>query len=59
MERSIQRKLEEDSDDDSDRIKIHTDPFDLTGLDILDIDGPAADQAVSAEDPMFDFEELE
>jgi hypothetical protein len=57
MERSIQRKLEEESDDD-DRIKIHTEPFDLTALDILDIDGPAAGQAVSADEPLFDFEEL-
>jgi len=59
MERSIQRKLEEDSDDDSDRIRIHTEPFDLSGLDILDIDGDAADKAVSANEPLFDFEELE
>jgi hypothetical protein len=59
MERSIQRKLEEDSDDDSDRIRIHTEPFDLSGLDILDIDCQAADQAVSANEPLFDFEELE
>lgn len=58
MERSLQRKLEEESDDDGDRIKIHGEPFDLTGLDILDIDGPAAGQSVSVDEPLFDFEEL-
>lgn len=37
--RAIQRKLEEDeSDDEDDRIKIHTDLIDLTGFDVLDED---------------------
>jgi hypothetical protein len=55
MERTMQRKLEE-SDDEDDRIKIHTDQIDLSGFDILDMD--TAGQAVSLEDPVFDFEEL-
>ena len=36
--RSMERKIadEEDSDDEDDRIKIHTDTMDLTGFDVLD-----------------------
>ena len=36
--RSLERKIaeEEDSDDDDERIKIHTDTMDLTGFDVLD-----------------------
>ena len=36
--RSMERKIaeEEDSDDDDERIKIHTDTMDLTGFDVLD-----------------------
>lgn len=37
--RAIQRKLEEESsDDEDDRIKIHTDLIDLSGFDVLDED---------------------
>tara|TARA_B100000161_G_C33544033_1_gene412105 strand:+ start:658 stop:1536 length:879 start_codon:yes stop_codon:yes gene_type:complete len=39
--RAIQRKLEEEEDDDMDeKIKIHTDNLDLSSLDIFDIDKP-------------------
>jgi hypothetical protein len=34
--RAIERKLEEEQDDDEDRIQIHTDMIDLTGFDVLD-----------------------
>jgi hypothetical protein len=35
--RAIQRKLEEESDDDdNERIRIHTEPIDLSGFDVLD-----------------------
>ena len=37
MSRAIQRKLDEDSDEEDDRIKIHTDDIDLGTLDIFDI----------------------
>ena len=37
MSRAIQRKLDEDSDDDNELIKIHTDDIDLSALDIFDI----------------------
>lgn len=56
MERTMQRKLEEESDDEDDRIKIHTDKIDLSGFDILDMD--TAGEAVSLDDPVFEFEEL-
>jgi hypothetical protein len=36
--RAIQRKLEEESDDDDDRIKIHTDSIDLGDMDVFDVD---------------------
>lgn len=37
MSRAIERKLEEDSDDEEDdRIKIHTEHMDLSGFDVLD-----------------------
>lgn len=57
MERSIQRKLDEDSDDDdeSGSIKI-MDSVDLSGFDVLDMD--TAGNAVSSDDPFIDFEEL-
>jgi hypothetical protein len=35
--RAIQRKLEEESDDDDDRIKIHTDSIDLGEMDVFDM----------------------
>jgi len=37
MSRAIQRRLDEDSDEEDDRIKIHTDDIDLGTLDIFDI----------------------
>lgn len=56
MERSIQRKLDEDSDDeDNNSIKI-MDSVDLSGFDVLDMD--TAGNAVSSDDPFLDFEEL-
>ena len=33
----IQRKLEEESDEDEDRIKIHTDSIDLGEMDVFDM----------------------
>jgi len=55
--RAIQRKLEEendDSDDENDRIKIDTEPMDLTGFELLE-----GDNTLSMNDiPSLDFEEL-
>ena len=53
--RAVQRKLEEEDDDNSDRIKIHTDLVDLNGVNLLD---PNRGIDVSQDVPMFDFEEL-
>jgi hypothetical protein len=53
--RAIQRKLEEESDDESDRIQIHTDPIDLSGFDVLDEPRMRAD---SGEYVLSDVEEL-
>ena len=53
--RAIQRKLDEEADEDEDKIKIHTDTIDLMGLDVLDLDnldGPKMD------DINLDFETL-
>lgn len=53
--RAIQRKLEEEAEEDEDKIKIHTDTIDLMGLDVLDLDnlgGP------SVENISLDFETL-
>ena len=56
MSRAIQRKLEEESDDEDDHIKIHGDDIDLSSLDIFDING--SDSKV-AEDLVLDgIEEL-
>jgi len=54
--RALQRKLEEesDNDDDNDRITIHTEPMDLTGFELLDGDTTK----ISSDIPLFDFEEL-
>lgn len=53
--RALQRKLdEEDSDEDSDRIHIHTEPIDLSGFEILDEKTPSALNDI----PVLDFEEL-
>jgi len=53
--RAIQRKLEEEAEEDEDKIQIHTDTIDLMGLDVLDLDnldGPKMD------DISLDFETL-
>jgi hypothetical protein len=54
--RALQRKLEEEEEDETDKIKIHTEPIDLSGFDILDMDKPSidADNDIS----LLDFEEL-
>ncbi len=56
--RALQRRLEEEesSDDENDRIQIHTDMVDLSGFDVLDeMDrGPK----ITDDEPTFDFEEL-
>jgi hypothetical protein len=59
MERTLQRRLEEesDSDDDNDRLQISGDSIDLTGFDVLDMDTAGKAVAVD-ESPLFDFEEL-
>ena len=37
VSRALQRKMDEDSDEEDDRIKIHNDDIDLSSLDIFDI----------------------
>lgn len=56
MERSIQRKLEEDDEGD-DRIKIHNDET-ITLSDFDELDNKKTDESVSLDIPLFDFEEL-
>lgn len=59
MEKSIQRKLEEESDSDSDiedKIKIYTDPVTLTDFDVLDNDNSSSQ--INDDVPLLDFEEL-
>ena len=56
MERSIQRKMEEEEEEDNDRIKIHTDPIDLSGLDILDMS--ESDKTIMEDNINLDFEEI-
>lgn len=51
--RAMQRKLEEEADDD-DRIKIHTDNLDISSLGIMDL-GPVS-SILSEEPPILDFE---
>ena len=52
-ERYLQRKLEEEDDEDNDKLKINTDELiDLSGLDIIDIDRDMS------ENISLDFEEL-
>ena len=60
MERMTKRKLEEEEDANQDRISISTDPIDLSGLDILDIDGNKDNNLSSGlqDEIMLDFEEL-
>jgi hypothetical protein len=47
--RAMERKLEEEQDDDSDRIQIHTDLVDLTGFDMLDTPSATLDENVFLE----------
>jgi hypothetical protein len=56
--RAIQRKLEEEAEEDEDRIKIHTDALDLSALDILDLDPSKPSGSIMNSAPVFDFEEL-
>ena len=60
-DRYFKRKLEEeDSDDDDDRIKIHTEPIDLSGFDILDMDENPISKINPRDDGItLDIEELE
>jgi hypothetical protein len=61
-DRHFKRKLEEESDDEDDgeRIKIHTEPIDLSGLDILDMDGNTVSRQSRDDDDAItlDIEEL-
>uniref|UniRef100_A0A6C0K002 Uncharacterized protein n=1 Tax=viral metagenome TaxID=1070528 RepID=A0A6C0K002_9ZZZZ len=59
-DRHFKRKLEEESDDDDDeRIKIHTEPIDLSGFDILDMDEPPTTKMNPQDDNItLDIEEL-
>ena len=50
--RAMQRKLEEE--EDNERIQITTEPFELTGIDVLDIENVTP----SEENIKLDFEEL-
>ncbi len=55
--RAIQRKLEEEQDSDEDKIRIHSDNLDLSGLDILDLD--ASSPSLKMDDPVIlDFDTL-
>ena len=56
MERTLQRKLEEDGGEDSGRIHISNDSLELFDFDNLD--GDKAGERISLEDPLLDFEEL-
>ena len=54
--RSIQRRLEEEADDDStNRLRIHSDPIDLSGFDVLD---EQENKKASEEFVLNDVEEL-
>ena len=60
-DRHFKRKLEEEDsdDDDGERIKIHTEPFDLSALDILDMDGNSLNKQSRDDDAItLDIEEL-
>jgi Family of unknown function (DUF5764) len=59
-DRYFKRKLdEEESDDDEDRIKIHTEPIDLSGFDILDMDEKPISKMNPKDDQItLDIEEL-
>lgn len=53
--RAMQRKLEEEADDD-DKIKIHTDNLDISSLGIMDLDPVSS--ILSEEPPILDFDIL-
>lgn len=53
--RAIQRKLEEEQEENEDKIKIHTDTIDLMGLDVLDLDNLGGPKV---ENITLDFETL-
>ena len=55
--RAIQRKLDEEMEEDDDRIRIHGDPIDLSGFDILD-EVDKGGNFVLNDTPSLDFEEL-
>jgi len=55
--RAIQRKLDEEMEEDEDRIRIHNDPIDLSGFDILD-EVDKGGNFVLNDMPSLDFEEL-
>jgi len=59
MERTLQRRLDEenDSDEENNRLQISGDSIDLTGFDVLDMDTAGKAVAID-ESPLFDFEEL-
>jgi hypothetical protein len=56
--RAIQRKLEEEAEEDEDRIKIHTDALDISALDILDLDPSTPANSIVNDLPILEFEEL-
>jgi hypothetical protein len=55
--RAIQRKLDEEMEEDDERIRIHGDPIDLSGFDILD-EVDKGGNFVLNDTPTLDFEEL-
>lgn len=55
--RALQRKLDEEIEEDEDRIRIHGDSIDLSGFDILDEVGKGSDFVMN-DIPTLDFEEL-
>ena len=59
-DRFFKRKLEEEEsdDDDDERIRIHTEPIDLSGFDILDADGNAIKSDMDDDNISLDIEEL-
>jgi hypothetical protein len=58
MDNHLKRKMEEESDDEEDRIKIHTDTIDLAGLDILDLDSKSGPKPIEDVSLDLNFEEL-
>jgi hypothetical protein len=59
-DRFFKRKLEEEESDDDERIKIHTEPIDLSGFDILDMDEtPSAKMNPQDDHITLDIEELQ